>query len=502
MTHTVLIQHCEGYDPDRIRQVIGEGMDALGIRPEGRTLVKPNLVVAHPRFYPQAFTRPEFIDGLLGALKERSEAVTELALGERSGITVPTRLSAKEVGYFPVMRRHRVRMYYFEEWPSVEYRLTQPGALRPYIMIPEPVARTDFLVNAPKLKAHAWTKMTCALKNYIGIQDSGHRMIDHDFRLERKIADLNHVLPQRFIAVDAITAGELTMMTPAPRDLNLILMGTNPVAVDVVAAAIIGLDPLEVEHVRVSGEQGLGPLSLSDITTAGDVTLIQAQQRARGFRLSIEKVDKVFNDRSNLRMYVGPPPTESGVGYCWGGCPGALYEAVESLRRSWDADVYHNVRPLHYVFGAYEGKIDAKPGERVIFMGDCSTWRGEIFGKQIEVPSTYKSHKDLNPRRDRKPIDLVLKIVGHFIKRIRYAGQPHIKITDCPVTVAEHYLILAFMGGAPNPYLEPEIVLRYAANYIVVTLVRFWRVRLLGLFRRPQSRAVPQSSSAASGSVK
>ena len=488
MTHTVLIRHCEGYNPNRIRQIIGEGMDALGVRPEGRTLVKPNLVVAQPHFYPHAFTRPEFMDGLLGALRERSENVTELALGERVGITVPTRHSAWDAGYFPVMRRHRVRMYYFEEWPSVERRFTHPGALRSYIMIPEPVARTDFLVNAPKLKAHAWTKMTCALKNYIGIQDSGHRMIDHDFRLERKIADLNHVLPQRFIAVDAITAGELTMLTPDPRDLNLILMGTNPVAVDVVAATLIGLDPRSVEHIRVSGEQGLGPLDLKDITIGGDLTLVEAQGRARGFRLSIEKVDKIFNGRSNLRMYVGPPPAGSGADYCWGGCPGALYEAMESLRRSWDPDVYHKIKPLHYVFGAYEGRIDAAPGERVIFMGDCSSWRGELCGYSVDVPSVYKSHDTLDPRRDRKPIDLVLKIVGHFLKRIHYAGKPYIKITDCPVTVAEHHLILAFMGGAPNPYFEPEIVLKYAVNYIVMTLVRFWRVRLLGLFRRPRGQ--------------
>jgi hypothetical protein len=175
---------------------------------------------------------------------------------------------------------------------------------------------------------------------------------------------------------------------------------------------------------------------------------------------------------------------------------------MESLRRSWDPDVYHNVRPLHYVFGAYEGEIDAKPGERVIFMGDCSVWRGELCGQQVEVKSVYRSHDDLDPRRDRKPIDLVLKITNHFLKRIRYAGKPHIKVTDCPVTVAENYLVLAFMGGAPNPYLDPELVLKYALYYTIMTLARFWRVRILGLFRRPRGREVAQSSEPARGSVK
>ena len=142
-------------------------------------------------------------------------------------------------------KRTGVKHYYFEEEPQVEIPLTHEGRLRDYLFTPEPVARADFFVNCPKFKAHPWTTVTFSLKNYIGIQDDRHRLIDHDHRLNEKIADLQYIIQPQFIAIDAITAGEGRMLTPIPRPLNLIIMGNSQVAFDAVCCAIIGVDPRE-----------------------------------------------------------------------------------------------------------------------------------------------------------------------------------------------------------------------------------------------------------------
>ena len=57
-----------------------------------------------------------------------------------------------------------------------------------------------------------------------------------------------------------IIAGEGRMLTPIPRDLNLIIMGNNSVAFDTVCSAIIGLDARDVDHIRLSHEHGFGPI--------------------------------------------------------------------------------------------------------------------------------------------------------------------------------------------------------------------------------------------------
>ena len=240
----VIIRHCDSYDPERIRQIVREGMAELDLRPRGRTLLKPNIVCAGERFE-HAYTRPEFVEGVLLALQDRDEQkqMTELAVGERCGITVPTRFVFDQSGMEAMVKRLGVKRYYFEEEPQVEIPLSHEGRLRDYLFTPEPVAKADFFVNCPKFKAHPWTTVTFGNKAYIGIQDDRHRLIDHDAKLDEKIADLQYIIQPEFLAIDAIIAGEGRMLTPIPRQLNLIVMANNQCALDAVCCNIIGINP-------------------------------------------------------------------------------------------------------------------------------------------------------------------------------------------------------------------------------------------------------------------
>ena len=57
MKHKVMIMRCEDYDSEKICGIIKEGMEELDIRPAGRVLLKPNVVIAHPEVFPHAFTK-------------------------------------------------------------------------------------------------------------------------------------------------------------------------------------------------------------------------------------------------------------------------------------------------------------------------------------------------------------------------------------------------------------------------------------------------------------
>src|SRR5690349_5735824 len=211
----VIIRSCRAYDPEQIRTILREGMQELGCKPFGRTLVKPNLVAAGELF-PHAHTRPEFGEGMLRALRDvAGPEMTELAVGERCGITIPSRIAFRDSGFDKMLKKvGGVKKYHFEEEQQVEIPLSHPQRLRDYLFTPEPIARADFFVNMPKFKAHPWTTVTFSLKAYIGIQDDRHRLIDHDHKLNEKIADLQHIIQPSFIAIDAITAGEGRMLTP------------------------------------------------------------------------------------------------------------------------------------------------------------------------------------------------------------------------------------------------------------------------------------------------
>ena len=357
----VIIRQCETYDAERIRVIVREAMEELDLRPKGRTLVKPNIVIADKK-YPHAFTRPEVCDGVLAALRDRDEGeMSELAVGERCGITVPTRMVFRNAGYHPVVKKHRAKTYFFDEERQVEIKLTHPDRLRDYVYTPEPVARADFFVNMPKFKAHPWTTMTLSMKNYIGIQDDRHRLIDHDHRLNDKICDLQEIVQPQLIVIDGVIAGQERMLTPTPFDLKLIIIGNNQPAFDSVCCNIIGLDPRTVDHIRMGHERGYGPLDLSEIEITGDITLEEAQVRAKGFRTGLIRVEDYFKG-TKITAYAGPPPEQEYTDYCWGGCPGAIEEAIEIIRQT-DARADEKMKPFSVVFGAYKGPIDAAPGD-------------------------------------------------------------------------------------------------------------------------------------------
>src|SRR5580658_9724312 len=460
----VIIRHCDAYYSDRIRAILREGRQEMKIVPKGRTLVKPNLVCAGEMF-PHAHTRAEFGEGLLLALQDvGSDTMTELAVGERCGITIPTRYVFKHSGWDAAISRvEGVKRYPFEEVPQVEIRYTHEKRLRDYVFTPEPVAKADFFVNAPKFKAHPWTTVTFSMKNYIGIQDDRHRLIDHDHRLNEKIADLQYIIQPNFIAIDAIIAGEGRMLTPKPFDLGLIIMGNNQVAFDAVCCAIIGLDPRTIDHIRMASERGFGTMDLDKIKITGDVSLTQAKERARGFDVGLIRVEKYFEGTA-ITAYAGPPPKNEHTDYCWGGCPGAIEEAIEILR-TYDAECDKKMPRMHIVFGAYDGPIDAKPGEKVVFIGDCATWKGKIGDKLVSIENLYKDRSTKDPY-NAPTNDIYAKIKDVTFALAGTRKDPYVRLEGCPVSVAEQIFALVSLGGAKNPYLDPAEAVRFNEAYL------------------------------------
>ena len=479
---TIIIRSCESYDVPTIRKIIREGLEELDLRPRGRTLVKPNLVVSGDMF-PHAYTRAEFMEGVLLALRDRDNGqMTELAVGERCGITIPTRHAYRDAGYDDMLGRLGVRRYCFEEEQQVEIPLCHKGRLRDYIFTPEPVAKADFFVNCPKFKGHPWTTVTFSMKNYIGLQDDRHRLIDHDHRLNEKVADLQYIVQPEFIAIDGVVAGEGRMLTPSPFDLKLIVMGNNQVAFDSVCCSIIGIEPLSVDHIRLAHERGFGPVDLSKITITGDVTLDEARQRGKGFKSELIRVEKYF-EGSNIKAYAGLPPEGEVIDYCWGGCPGALEEAIEILRR-FDPETDRKMPHLHIVFGAYRGPIDAKPGEKVLFIGDCTSWQGEIAGEFVSVDSLYQDRSTKDPHHAVHE-DLYKKMAIVTYRMFKAKNKSHVRLRGCPVSVAEHVLALVNLSGAKNPYLDRKNVIKFNRAYLG------WR--FAALRKRPYQKPGPCS---------
>ena len=389
---------CDDYDPVRIAGIIKEGMEELGVRPYGKTLLKPNCVIAHPELFPHAFTRKEFLEGAVLAVKEKGEAIKELSVGERSGITVPTRFCFRHAGYIEILKKQGVKTYYLDEAKQIPVTLVHKERLRDLIFVPKPIVESDFLINLPKFKAHPWTRLTLSLKNFIGLQDDRHRLVGHNSFLEHKIADLQEVIQPSFIAIDAITAGQKMMLTPTPFSMGAIVMGLNSCAVDTVGCHMVHVEPHDLIHLRFAAERGYGPISLDEIEVSGDFPIEEVQDKTRTFELCMEHVDDYFGEESNLTCTLGTFPEAHSRDYCWGGCPGALQEAMHIFKQYYP-DVHQEMKKVRYVVGKVEGPLNLAADERAIFAGDCTSWEGDINGQGVKIGTCYKTTADVDAEK-------------------------------------------------------------------------------------------------------
>jgi uncharacterized protein (DUF362 family) len=474
MKHKVLIMRCDDYDPDRIKGIIKEGMEELGVKPHGKTMLKPNCVLAHKEVFPHAFTREEFLEGVIAAVQEKGDAVKELSVGERCGITIPTRYVFKTAGYTPILKKYGVKPYYFDETRQVPVRINREENLRKTLFVPKPVAECDFLVNIPKFKAHPWTRLTLGLKNYIGIQDDRHRLVDHNTFLEHKIADLQEVIQPGLIAIDGIIAGQRMMLTPTPFPMGAILMGVNSCAVDTVGCHMVHVDPKDLIHLRLTSERGFGPMDLDEIDVAGDFPLEEVQAKTKGFEFCMEHVDDYFREHPNLSCKIGKFPESHSEDYCWGGCPGALQEAVH-IFRGFYPDIDERMKKIRYVVGEVNGDLGIEDGEKVLFVGSCTKWQGSLNGDAIDIRGNYRSPSQVDERKTSSN-DMVLKIVGASWKALKNRNKKYVHVEGCPVSVGQHVTYLSSLAGIPDVNFDRRLV--------VGVNIAYWQMRINRLLNR------------------
>ena len=461
--HKVLIRRCDEYDPDKIAGIVKEGMRELRVTPSGNILLKPNVVLAHPEVFLYAFTRKEFLDGVIAATKELAADVKEISVGERSGITIPTRYNFNNAGYPEVIKKHKIKAHYFDEVKQVPVKIEGAQVLRNQLFVPKPIAECDFLINLPKFKAHPWCRLTLSLKNFIGIQDDRHRLVDHNQFLEHKIADLQAVIQPKFIAIDAITAGQKMMLTPTPFHMGAIVMGTNSCAVDTVGCHMVNVDPNDLIHLRYASERGFGPMDLNQIEVGGDFPLAEMQEKTKDFQFCLERVDDYFSEDPNLSCTVGAFPEKHSADYCWGGCPGALQEAMH-IFRGFNENVDKEMHKVRYVVGKVEGPLDLEDGERVIFAGSCTSWEGEIDGEHVKIESSYKTSTETDETQTESN-DMLLKFMKTQFHTLKNKSSRYIHAKGCPLSVAQHVNYLSSMAKIKNPNLDPKLFVQANLTY-------------------------------------
>jgi uncharacterized protein (DUF362 family) len=363
----VLLRRAEAYDPAAIASIIEDGLAEFGLtgKVQGKVTIKPNVVMAHHKVAPSAYTRPEFLSGLLTALEEYAQPETSITVAEKCGAAIPTSRMFRRAGYYNLKKKHKFKLQPIEEARKKTVRLSK-GKIHEQIRTAREIVERNFLVYAPKLKTNSLAHgITAAVKLNIGILCDGERMWNHNYNLDEKIVDLLEVGYPDFIATDAIEVSfGGNHLTQHGHPLGVVIMATNPLAHDTVCSHIFHLDPRRVGHLAAAHERGYGPIDLNEIEIGGDITLDELRERTKTWETGFIRVDDIV---CGMKVLSGEP-------YCIGGCHGVFLDWLYMIKDR-KPKLWHNLPPWTVVIGKYRGDVTA---DKLMLLGACTEIQGEV----------------------------------------------------------------------------------------------------------------------------
>ena len=244
-------------------------------------LIKPNYINSKP---PSTgiTTDSRVIEGIVKFLRQRK--TKDIIIGEGSGWG-DTFEAFKVAGVDVVAERWGVKLVDLNKDKIVEVNPPNPLSIKK-IRVAE-TSLESIIISVPKLKLHRIATVTLSLKNMMGALASKGSM--HRGSLSKNIVDLASVLRPSISVVDGIIAGEGHETSGNPVEMNLVIAGTDPVAVDAVGAAVMGISPTDVKHLVLAEKKGLGTCDLEKITVLGE---------------PIEKVKRKFHRSLSSRFLV------------------------------------------------------------------------------------------------------------------------------------------------------------------------------------------------------
>ena len=248
-----------------------------------RLFIKPNLVAVYHQSgmkdcdYPES-TDPRVFDAIISYLKRIQK---NIVITESSGKPMPTRNCFKVAGYDRIARYHHTGLVALETCPVVRYLLPKAEVMKE-IYIPE--IYQDIIngkacyVSVPKLKTNIYTGVTLGFKNAMGSIPYALRERNHNYYINKKLADILYLFQPDLVIIDGIIGGEGNTPAPVdPVDSHVLISGTDSVATDRIATKIMGIDPDKISLITEAEKRGFGS---PDVTVSGDQMPVFSFRRA------------------------------------------------------------------------------------------------------------------------------------------------------------------------------------------------------------------------------
>ena len=290
---------------ENVLEDIGRVMELAGVADAlktGTTTILKNNLSWH-LLYPGANTTPWQLEGaILGLRKmgfedlvcvENETVVTNAAKGEA--------LNKQR----PVCEHYKVPIKYNFKKSDMRWVRYEPKTQMLVLdkIFPDGIYIPDYfigknIVHLPTMKCHIYTNITGSMKNAFGGLLNNKRHFCHS-TINETLVDLLAIQKEIHAGIFTLTDGTTAGNGAGPRTMvpvskNVLLASADSVAIDAVAAKMMGFEPMEHEFICLAHERGLGIGRFEDIEIVGDADAAKENWEFRTGDNAASYVGKLF----------------------------------------------------------------------------------------------------------------------------------------------------------------------------------------------------------------
>lgn len=250
---------------DDIQRAMERAGVASALDSKATTILKDNISWHFP--FPAANTTPWQLEGTILGL--RKNGFQDLVCVQNKTVVTDAFKGEDLNKYVPIFKKHGIPVKFnFKDGDMkwIEYKPRTPLLVLDQIY-PEGIRIPDLLfgkniVHLPTVKCHIYTTTTGAMKNAFGGLLSNYRHYTHSW-IHETLVDLLAIQKEIHTGLFAVMDGTTAGNGPGPRTMypeekNVILVSADQVAIDAVAARMMGFDPMSIKYIRLAHERGLG----------------------------------------------------------------------------------------------------------------------------------------------------------------------------------------------------------------------------------------------------
>jgi len=266
-------------------------------------------------FFPGSSTTPWQLDGVIRAMTRDGYDPRLIHACHNRTVVIDAHLGERENKQVQVVEAHGLRnvhLYEGEEWINIHDAV---GDLAKKFLCLNEVYPDGFMIpkrfigeniiHLPTVKTHVFTTTTGAMKNAFGGLLNERRHWTHPV-IHETLVDLLMIQKKIHRGVFAVMDGTFAGDGPGPRCMvpyvkNVLLASADQVAIDAVAAKLMGFDPMSIKFIRLAHDLGLGTGDPRDIEIVGDP---DAARESWNFDGPYRKM--TFASRMQHKIYWGP----------------------------------------------------------------------------------------------------------------------------------------------------------------------------------------------------